>query len=96
MRNGPCTRHYRTTQNEQVVADYRGGGIVPWKYERRDSGRKKVARELCQLHTSSAAFTDQFREGKPYLHLKLNLAKSYKQEDSPNYTHSVMETIRPT
>ena len=30
--------------------------------------------------------------GKAYLHLKLSLAKSYKQEDASNYTHSFMET----
>ena len=68
------------------------GGTAPWKNERRDSGRKKGAHELGQLPTSLAAFTDQFREGKAYLHLKLNLAKTYKQESSPNYTHSVMKT----
>ena len=47
---------------------------------------RKRAHELCQLPTSLAAFTDQFKEGKAYLHLKLNLAKSYKQKASPNYT----------
>ena len=35
---------------------------------------------------------DQFREGKAYIHLKLNLAKSYKKDSALNYTHSVMET----
>ena len=54
--------------------------------------QKKGAHELGQLTTSLVALTDQFREGKAYLHLKLNLAKSYRQEASPNYTHSVMET----
>ena len=54
--------------------------------------RKKEAHELCQLPTLLAASTDQFTEGKAYLPLKLNLAKLYKQEASPNYTHSVMET----
>ena len=44
------------------------------------------------IPTSFAAFADQFREGKAFLHLKLNLAKSYKQEAFHNYTHSVMET----
>ena len=48
--------------------------------------------ELCQLPTSLAAFTDQLREGKGYLHLKLNLGTSYKQEASPNYTDSAMKT----
>ena len=67
------------------------------KNERRDSEKKnKRGHELCQLPTSLAAFTDQFREGKAYLHLKLNLAKSHKQEASPNYTHSVMESRRST
>ena len=41
---------------------------------------------------SLAAFMTQLREGKAYLDIKLNLAKSYKQEASSNYTHSVMET----
>ena len=54
--------------------------------------RTKGGHEPCQLPTSLAAFTDQIREGKTYLHLKLNLAKSYKQDSSPNYTHIVMET----
>ena len=58
----------------------RGGGTIRWKNERRDSGRKKGAHELGQLPTSLAAFMDQFREGKAYLYLKFNLAKSYKQE----------------
>ena len=49
-------------------------------------GEKKGAQKLCQLHTSVAAFADQFREGKAYLHLKSNLAKAYKQEASPNCT----------
>ena len=53
---------------------------------------KKGTHELGKLPTSLAAFMDQLRVGKAYLHLKLNLAKSYKQEASPNYTHSVMET----
>ena len=35
---------------------------------------------------------ESVREGKAYLHLKLNLAKSYKQEAFRNYIHSVMET----
>ena len=80
MWNVPCTPRYRTAQNEQVVAN-QGGGTVTWKNERRDSERKKGADELCQLPTSLPAFTDQFREGKVYIHLKLNLAK---QEASPN------------
>ena len=50
-----------------------------------------MAHELCQLPASLAVLTDQYREGKAYLHLKLNLAKSYNQEVSPNYTHSVIE-----
>ena len=54
-------------------------------------GEKKEGNEFCQLPTSLAAFTNQFREGKAYLHLKLNLAKAHKQEVSPNYTHRVME-----
>ena len=57
-----------------------------------DSGIKKGAHEICQLPTSLPAFTDQFRGGKAYLHLKYNLAKFYKQKASPNYTHKVMET----
>ena len=79
----PPPPHYRTAaQNEQVVAN-EGGGID-------ETVRKKGAHELCQLPTSLAAFTDQFREGKAYIHLKLNLAKSYKQEATSNYTHNVM------
>ena len=50
--------------------------------------KKRGAHELCQLPTSLAAFANQFRERKAYLHLKLNLAKLYKQKASPNYTHS--------
>ena len=42
MRNGPCTHHYRTAQNEKVVANY-GGGIVPWKNRQRE---KKGGHEL--------------------------------------------------
>ena len=53
---------------------------------------KKRTHELCQLPTSLAAIANEFRKGEAYLHLKLNLAKSYKQEASPNYTQSVMET----
>ena len=45
-----------------------------------------------ELPTSLAALIHQFREGKACLDLKLNLAKSYKQEACPNHTHSVMET----
>ena len=45
---------------------------------------EKKAHELGQLPTSLAAFTDQFRKEKAYLHLKLNLAKSYKQEEERN------------
>ena len=52
---------------------------------------KKGSHELGQLPTSLAAFTDEFRKVKKYLHLKWNLAKSYEQEASSNYTHSVME-----
>ena len=60
------------------------------KMKGRDSGRKKKeVHEFCQLPTSLAAFTDQFREGS--LQLKLNLANLCKQEAFPNYTHSVME-----
>ena len=66
--------------------------MVPWKHEKRDNEREKRAHELCQLLTSLTAFTDQFREEPAYLHLKLNLAKLYKQEAFPSYTHSVMET----
>ena len=84
MRNGSCTPHYRTAQTEQVVAN-RKAALYLSKNE-KDCGRKKRAHELCQLPTSLAAFMDQFREGKTYLHFKLNLAKSYKQEASPNYT----------
>ena len=63
------------------------------KNERRDSVRKKRGpNELSQLPTLLTALTDQFREGKAYLHLKLNPAKQYKQDVSLNYTHSVMET----
>ena len=47
---------------------------------------ENMTHELYQLSTSLAAFTDQFSEEKSYLHLKLNLAISYKQEASPNYT----------
>ena len=65
--------HYRTAQNEQVVANW-GGDTVPWKNERRNSGRKEEVHELVdQLPTSLAAFMDQFREGKAYLDLKLNI-----------------------
>ena len=59
---------------------------------KEETVEKKEAHELCQLHTPLASFTDQLREGKAYLHLKLNLARSYKQKASPNYTHSVIET----
>ena len=59
---------------------------------KEETVREKGAHELGQLPISLSAFTDQFREGKAYIHLKLIPAKSYKQEASPNYTHSVMET----
>ena len=55
-------------------------------------GEKGGPYEFCKLPTSLAAFTDQFREGKAYLHLQFNPPKSYKQEAFPNYTYSVMET----
>ena len=53
---------------------------------------EKKDHELGQLPTSLAGLTNQFREGKAYLHLKFNLANLYKQKAFPNYTHSVMET----
>ena len=62
--------------------------------KKRDSGRKKKrARELGQLPTSLAAFTEQFKDGKAYLHLELNLTKSYKQEASLNYTHISVKSL---
>ena len=48
-----------------------------------------------ELPTSLAAFTDQFREGKAYLHVKLNLDNSYKQEASLA-THTALWKPRPT
>ena len=70
----------------------RGAAQYLGKMKEETVGGKKGVHELGQLPISLAAFTDQFREGKVYLHLKLNLAKTYKQEASPNYTRSVMET----
>ena len=70
----------------------RGGGAAQYLGKMKDNARKKGAHELCQLPTSLAAFTEQFREEKAFLHLKLNIAKPYTQEASPNYTHRVMET----
>ena len=69
----------------RVAAQY----LKKWKKRVRE--KKKRAHELGQLPTSLAPLTDQYRKGNTYLHLKLNVAKSYKQEVSPNYTHNIME-----
>ena len=73
---------------------FRGGGRykILGKWNKRQREKKKRAHEHAQLPTSLAAFTNQFREGKVYLHLKCNLTKSYKQKAFSNYAHSVMET----
>ena len=70
----------------------RGAAQYLGKMKEETVGEKRGPHELCQLPTSLAGFTDQFRERKAYLHLKVILAKSYKEEASPNYTHSVMDT----
>ena len=77
--------HYPTAQNEQVVA-IREAAQDLGKIKEETGEEKMRAHDLCLLPTSLAALTDQFREGKPHLHLKFNLTKSYKQDASPNYT----------
>ena len=68
------------------------GAAQYYRKTKEETVGKKEGLKLGQLPTSLAALTGQFRERKAYLHLILNLAKSYKQETSSNYTHSVMET----
>ena len=61
------------------------------KYLKNETVVAKRGPMNSQLPISLTAFTDQFREEKVYLHLILNLAESYNQKASPNYTHSVTE-----
>ena len=63
-----------------------GGGAAQYlrKIKEETVGEKK---EPITSPTSMAALTDQLEKRRP-TYLKLNPAKSYTQEDSPNYTQS--------
>ena len=82
MRNGPCTPHYRTAENEQVVAN-QGGGQHSTLKKLKTVGENKVPMNYVNYLPHWQSLRTSL--GKAQLHLKLYLAELCKQ-DYPNYT----------
>ena len=90
MRNGPCTP---ITRPPKMSKSWLIRGAAQYLGKLKETvGEKRGPMNSVNYLTSLAALKNQFREEKVYLHLKLYLAKSYKQEYSSNYRHTVMET----
>ena len=88
MGNGPCTPHYRTAQMNKS-----------WLIRRAAQYLGKMKEETVGENMgpmNSGNYLPHWPRSRTSLgkgrHLKLNLAKSYKQKIYPNYTLIVMET----